>query len=339
MSRRRKLAVGAAATAAYAAFGLRERVKVRAERAGAGALHPSALDGGRESEVASADGTRLHVTTYGPDGAPAVVLVHGWMCRSDFWTPQVRALAGELRLVTYDLRGHGRSKVGPHTRLDSEDLADDLAAVLAATVQDGSRAVVVGHSMGEMSVVAWAGRNPQQVQHKVAAVLLASTGVAELADAVSLFGPVGRSRLVRRTIGKLIFQSPMPYFGRSPITLRMVRHISLSRAASVAEVAFVEDMVLACPPRVRAGWGLMMDRMDLRESVAALTVPAVLVVGTADRLTPPHLAHALADALPHVEALHELPGVGHMSTVEAADFVNDRIRDLVGAHLATQALR
>jgi pimeloyl-ACP methyl ester carboxylesterase len=337
MSRRRKLALAAVAAGAYAGFGLRERVNVRAERDAAPALDPAALAGGRQSQVVSADGTTIHVTVHGPEDAPTVVLVHGWMCRSDFWTPQVLALGGELRLVTYDLRGHGRSRVGPHTRLDAADLADDLAAVLAATVPDGTRAVVVGHSMGAMSVVAWAGRNPEQVAEKAAAVLLASTGVAELAEAVSLFGAVGRSLLVRRTIGKLIFQVPVPYLGRSPVTLRMVRHISLSPQASLAQVAFVEDMVLACPPRVRAGWGLMMDRMDLRESVAALTVPAVLVVGTADRLTPPHLAHALADALPRAEAVHELPGVGHMCTVEAADFVNERIRELVGAHLSAPA--
>lgn len=333
---RRRVAVAAVA-GAYAALAVLDRRRVRADRARTGWLDRSVLAEGRAREVRSADGTALHVTTYGPEGAPTVVLVHGWMCRSDYWTPQVAGLSRDLRLVTYDLRGHGRSRVERGCRLTSDDLADDLEAVLEGTLEPGSRAVLVGHSMGAMSVVAWAGRHTAQVPRRAAAVLLASSGVSELSAALSVFGPIDRSRVARRALGNVVFRSPFPYLGRTPISLRSVHHMSLSRHATPAQVAFIEDMVVACPPRVRAGWGTMMDRLDLRDALGALDVPAVVVVGTDDRMTPPSLAHALAGALPRLEALHELPGVGHMSTVEAPEFFNDEIRRLVDAHVGPGA--
>ncbi|WP_157870295.1 alpha/beta fold hydrolase, partial [Streptomyces ossamyceticus] len=98
----------------------------------------------RELTAVSADGARLHVETHGPDGAPAVVLVHGWTCSTAFWAAQIRDLAVDHRVIAYDQRGHGRS---PAAALCSTDaLADDLEAVLAATLAPGEKAVLVGHS-------------------------------------------------------------------------------------------------------------------------------------------------------------------------------------------------
>jgi pimeloyl-ACP methyl ester carboxylesterase len=72
-------------------------------------------------------------------------------------------------------------------------------------------------------------------------------------------------------------------------------------------------MLIACPPDVRAACGLAMADMDLRHAVARLTVPTLVVAGAEDKLTPPSHARRIADALPRLVRLIELPATGHMS--------------------------
>ncbi|MDV9192249.1 alpha/beta fold hydrolase, partial [Streptomyces sp. SR27] len=115
----------------------------------------TSLPASRELTAVSADGARIHVEVYGPEGAPAVVLSHGWTCSIAFWAEQIRALAADHRVIAYDQRGHGRSPApaGP-AGYSTRALADDLEAVLAATLAPGEKAVVAGHSMGGMTLMA-----------------------------------------------------------------------------------------------------------------------------------------------------------------------------------------
>lgn len=294
--------------------------------------------GGRRTTVESADGTRLHVRVVGPDDAPTVVLAHGWTCSTEYWTPQLRALSAQLRLVAYDQRGHGSSEAGPGRRFTAEHLADDLAAVVGATVREGERAVLVGHSMGAMSIVAWAHRHQEQLRRTAAAALLASTGVADLVtESLLLRLPAGWAR-ARALCGRAFLTAPTALGRATPLTHRGVRYVALSPSATPAQVAFCERIVLGCPPRVRAGWGAVLGRLDLTHALAALQVPTTVVAGDADRLTPLVHARRIAAALPDLEQLVELPGVGHMSTVEAADAVNHHIRRLVARHVTHSPL-
>ncbi|MGF7233760.1 MAG: alpha/beta fold hydrolase, partial [Frankia sp.] len=139
--------------------------------------------------VTSADGTAINVRIYGPDGAPTVVLAHGWTCAIDFWTPQIRGLCADRRVVAYDQRGHGRSGLPGPSGCTMDALADDLLAVLDACVPAGERAVVAGHSMGGFATLALAGRHPAELRRRVAGVVLASTAAVDvLADARVLPG-------------------------------------------------------------------------------------------------------------------------------------------------------
>ena len=106
------------------------------------------------SEVTSFDGTRLAVTLLGPAGAPTVVLVHGLGLSTESWGEVPDRLAGSHRVLAYDLRGHAQSgdaRSGDHSL---EAHARDLAAVLGSCLDDGGKAVVVGHSLGGGIVLA-----------------------------------------------------------------------------------------------------------------------------------------------------------------------------------------
>lgn len=288
---------------------------------------------GRKLDVRGADGTRLHVDVLGPDDAPTVVLVHGWTCCREFWAPQLNTMSSRYRLVAFDLRGHGRSEAPQGGDFTPEALADDLAAVLAASVPDGQRALLVGHSLGAMSIVSWAGRHRAEVRDRVAAALLLSTGTSDLiTESLILKPPAGLSK-PWAAISRHSMAAPVPYGFRNPITTRIVRYVALSKQASPAEVDFCSRIVLACDRRWRSATARTLSKLDLDHAIEHLDVPTLVLSGTADRMTPPVLAKRLAERLPQLIERVELPGVGHMSPVEAPEEVNQRIDALVDRYL------
>ncbi|KIF74867.1 alpha/beta hydrolase [Streptomyces sp. 150FB] len=287
---------------------------------------PSGRPAPRELTVVSADGSRLHTEVYGPDGAPAVVLSHGWTCSIGFWAAQIADLAADHRVIVYDQRGHGRTAPpAARTGHTTDALADDLEAVLAATLEAGEQAVLAGHSMGGMTLLAASGR-PGFREHAAAAVLC-STGSSRLV-AESLVLPLRAGRLRTWLTGKIL-GSPAPLGPVSPLSKRMLRYGTMGAGAAPERVLACVRMVHACPRAVRVAWSHVLAVLDLDAEVGELRVPTAVFVGTADRLTPPVQARALAAALPDCAGLVELHGVGHMTPVEAPEAVTARIRELV----------
>ncbi|MEU1037341.1 alpha/beta fold hydrolase [Streptomyces sp. NPDC005551] len=277
----------------------------------------------RVPTVDSADGARLHVEVHGPEGAPAVVLVHGWTCSTAFWAAQIRDLAVDHRVIAYDQRGHGRSPASPACSVDG--LADDLEAVIAATLAPGEKAVFAGHSMGGMTLMA-ASRRAAFRAH-AAAALLCSTGSSRLV-AESLLIPMRAGRL-RTRLTKSVLGSRAPLGPVSPLARRILKYVTMGPGASPQMVEACARIVHACPRRVRHSWSQVLDLLDLDHGVRELRVPTAVLVGTADRLTPAVHARALVAALPECVGVTELPGLGHMTPIEAPDLVTARIRELV----------
>ncbi|WP_205699612.1 alpha/beta fold hydrolase [Conexibacter sp. SYSU D00693] len=286
---------------------------------------------GEEVEVVSADGTRLHAELHGPDGAPVVVLTHGWTCSSQFWTLQVQDLATDHRVVVWDLRGHGASAEPEGRDFAMERFAEDLEAVLDAAVgPDGRAALVAGHSMGAMTIVAWAAERQGRVRERVDAAALLNTGVGDLvSESLVARVPVRMKPLAGRVL--LTARTPMPK-RTTPISHRAVRHVALCRAASPAAVDFSERLSMDCRPHVRAGAGATLERLDIAHGLEALDVPTLVVAGADDRLTPPVHAERMAERLPHVVEHVVLARTGHMGPLERDREVTQRLRALVADH-------
>ncbi len=297
----------------------------RPTHAESGAYAPPAP--ARELTAVSADGARLHVEVHGPESAPAVVLSHGWTCSTAFWAAQIRALSADHRVIAYDQRGHGRSPVGPACSTDA--LADDLEAVLAATLAPGERAVIAGHSMGGMTIMASAER--AGFREHAAAVLLCSTGSSELV-AASTVVPLRPGRIRTWLTGRIL-ASRAPLGPVTPLARRVLRYGTMAPGSAPDMVEACARIVHACPRKVRHAWSQVLALLDLDHGVRELRVPAAVVVGTADRLTPPVKARAVADALPECLGLTELPGIGHMSPVEAPGPITGKIRELVDTYI------
>ena len=286
----------------------------------------------RELSVVSADGARVHVELHGPEDAPAVVLAHGWTCNTRFWDAQVRDLAVDHRVVVYDQRGHGRSPEAGPGGYSTRALADDLEAVLKATLEPGRKAVLGGHSMGGMTLMAAAGR--AAVREHGAAVLLCSTGSSRL-TAESLVLPL-RAGALRTRMTAAVLGARAPLGPVNAVSKVILKYATMGRGSAPERVDTCARIVHACPRGARVAWGHVLAELDLEARVRELRLPTAVIAGTEDRLTPPVHARAVEAALPHSLGLTELAGMGHMTPVEAPEVVTAKLRELVASYVTLE---
>jgi pimeloyl-ACP methyl ester carboxylesterase len=282
------------------------------------------------SEVTLADGVRLHVDTSGPADAPVtVVLLHGWCLDRRTWHHQVRALRalGEPRprVVAYDSRGHGRS--GP-TRLRSATLStlgDDLAEVLRRCAPAGP-VVLAGHSMGGMTIMEYAHTHSEEFAERVAGLLFVST-TAEGHTHTRYGLPSHLATLMRagETIGASVLARSgawHPHRAMLPALRPALRWLLFGDEYEDAALQVTLKSIGRASLRSIGGFRASVGAQRRLETLAALgDVPAAVLVGDRDRLTPPRCAESIAEALPGTE-LTICPGAGHMLMLERPDEVS-----------------
>lgn len=303
--------------------------------------------------VRTADGAQLRVHVYGPDTAPTLVLIHGWACSLEYWYPQINAFAGEYRVVSYDQRGHGASTLGTST-VSEHTLADDLSAVLDATLRDDELAVLAGHSMGGLTIQAWAKHHPEQVSRRASAVLLANTANAGIRGETDMLPLLNKQltlaqypvtllgapvRMPQQVSESLLF-SPLPIPG-GWLTQQVLRTRILTPEATADEVDFAMGIVRSCRPVARARHAAAMADMDLSAGTANLTVPTTVIASARDRLLPQRLSRPIVDILRrtgHLADFHVLPH-GHLSNVEDTDAFDAVVHQILRSSSNSRATR
>lgn len=277
---------------------------------------------GSDLSVRAFDGTELHAEVFGPEDGQTIVLAHGWTENLTYWAYITRHLVEQgFRVVAYDHRGHGRSAAAAEGDYSIPALGRDLDAVLEAAVPDGQRATVAGHSLGGMAIVSWA--EGHEVERRVHAAALLNTGMGDLlAEQLLLPLPALAAALNRVLPPSAVVSSraPVPRFS-TPLSHLILRYVVFGRAASPAQVAFYERMLVASPPDARASIGMTISELDLRDALPRLTVPTLILAGEQDRLTPPAMAHSMAKSLPDLRELVVLSDTGHMAPLERPDEV------------------
>ena len=280
--------------------------------------------------VTSADGTVLHAERFGSAHAGAtLVLAHGWTEAIAYWGPVIRRLASdELTLVAYDLRGHGQSQPAHEDDYGLERFGEDMEAVLAALGGDPAHTAVAGHSLGAMSIAAWAAAH--DVSARVGGAAMINTGLSNLIGGALVLGEIG-ARLAPEWVSRTLLGSGRPLLPVStPLSLAAARHIAFGPDASSGMVAFYERMLISTDAGARGAVGISRSGLDLSEAVARITVPTIVIAGDRDRLTPPAHAERIAEALPSPAGLTVLERTGHMSPLERPDEVAAALRELLG---------
>ena len=307
MRTRTALLLGASAGALAAALA------VRARRADRSLLE--AIEYGEHLEVTTSDGATLVVDVLGPEEGPTVVLAHCWGGHVDNWS----LVAGPLlerghRVVRWHQRGHGPSTVGDEG-FAVERFGTDLAEVLEAV--DARDAVVAGHSLGGMTVQAFAIGHPEVAADRTRGLVLVATAAGGLSAR-----PLGRATDSLERVGPLLDRAMASRYGHV-----LVRG-TLGKGASHAAVRATRDHFVGTPFPTRQGILQGLKAMDLREAGARIGVPTTVMVGSRDPLTPPAFSRGMAATIPEAR-LVELRGRGHMLPMEAPEEI---VEIIVGHH-------
>jgi len=255
---------------------------------------------------AEVEGARLHILQRG--GGPVALFIHGFPFDATMWVEQLDALSGTRRCIAPDLRGFGRSSPVTGEPLSMETHAADLAAVLDLVSEE--RADIVGLSMGGYVALAFAELYPDRVR----SLALVDTRAGPDDEQ----GRLGRDATAARVVQE----------GRSWMAATMDETL-LGPDASLQARARLRTMIEGCPYETIVGaLGGMRDRPDRTPVLATVTVPAAVIVGEHDTVTPPGAATLMADALQDA-TVHVVPGAGHLSPVERPVEVAAALRTLL----------
>lgn len=266
------------------------------------------LPPGQARTVTTDDGADLAMTVAGE--GPTILLSHCWTGAREIWAPVAhRLVRSGFRVVLYDQRGHGSSTVGTGG-LSLERLGDDLRAVLESV--DARDAVLAGHSMGGMSIMALALQHPVVLHERARALVLVSTKAERLGDGrnealnLRIVASPLVERLMRTRYGYLLVRD---YVGPHRRLVPMLR---------------TRDSFVACAALTRHTLLGAMHAMDLRDGLPHVKLPTTVVVGGHDALTPRRGAEQIVSLLPDAH-LEVLPESGHMLPLEDPDAITELI--------------
>lgn len=275
-----------------------------------------------------------------PPAPATVVFCHGYCLNQDSWHFQRAALRGLVRSVYWDQRSHGRSARGVAQSRDAlpvtmEELGRDLKAVLDAAVPEGP-VVLVGHSMGGMTVMAFADQYPDYVRERVVGAAFVGTSAGRLGE-VSFGLPAAGVNAVRRILPGVLKalgqQAELVERGRratADLFAGIIKRYSFSsKDVDPAVARFGERMIEHTPIDVVAEFYPVFGDHDKTEALAHFReVPVLVLAGTGDLVIPSGHSEAIADALPDAE-LVLVPDAGHLVLLECPELVTDRLADLL----------
>ncbi|GGZ58070.1 alpha/beta fold hydrolase [Streptomyces bluensis] len=351
------VAAGAAAGVAIERLtvgrGMRKKARLALDSAGPyGALR------GKPGKAYADDGTELYyeVDDIEPEAglgprkrrlfgrkAPApvtVVFCHGYCLNQDSWHFQRAALRGVVRTVHWDQRSHGRSGRNPaqaegRVPVTIDQLGRDLKAVLDAAVPKGP-IVLVGHSMGGMTMMALAAHYPELIRDRVVGVALIGTSSGRLGE-VNFGLPVAGVNAIRRVLPGVLRalgqQAELVERGRratADLFAGIIKRYSFAtRDIDPAVARFAERMIEGTPIDVVAEFYPAFTEHDKTEALVHFAgLPVLVLAGTKDLVTPSEHSEAIADLLPDAE-LVLVPDAGHLVMLEHPEVVMDRLADLL----------
>lgn len=238
-------------------------------------------------------GITVHVQQEGPPGAPAVLMLHSLGTNLHVWDAQANALSSSLRVIRFDLRGHGLTSVtpGPYA---IDDLARDAIAVLDAL--GVAKAHVAGLSIGGLVAQALAALAPD----RMLSLVLCDTALA--IPPANLWHE--RAAVVRKS-------------GMAAITdAVMARWMTPPNADSPAAHG-LRAMLGATAPE---GYAASAEAIAAWAGVSGLTTRTLVLVGSDDLATSPDAAAALAAAIPGA-TLQVIPDAAHIAPMERPEAV------------------
>ncbi|MCB9557650.1 MAG: alpha/beta hydrolase [Deltaproteobacteria bacterium] len=285
------------------------------------------IEGVEHRTIVADDGTSIAYQVYGQ--GPAVVFANGLGGDFSTWRHQYRALGNGRRIISWDYRGLFRSE----TPRDSSTYsltwqARDLERILEA--EGVTRALFCGWSMGVQVNFEYYRRRPEQF---AGLVVLNGTAGAPFATA---FGLPLMSVVVRLLVDSLRMLSPaltplIGYVARWPGLCAVLKRLGAA-APSLDEQVFADIAEQFATIDIDAYLRTFgeLGAHDARDVLSAVSVPALIVTGSKDFMTPEHTARSMAETIPNARYLC-VDGATHYTAVEFPELVNRHLCDFVAS--------
>jgi len=257
-----------------------------------------------------AHGHEMEYEVNGPRTGTPVVLIHGFPFSKEMWKPQVEVLKNKYYTVSYDVRGHGRSGTGDG-QYTLELFVDDFIALLDH-LRIG-RAVVAGLSMGGYIALRAIERHPERFR----GLILADTR----SEADSNEGKISRANQARK-----VKADGMKKFAETFVAGLFFKETFQRNPHMIDEITSV--IAHTSPLAVAGTFIALAARTDTTASLYTMKVPALILVGRHDSLTPPSASSAMKEKIPNAE-MFILPKAAHMSNLENAEEFNRRLLEFL----------
>jgi len=229
---------------------------------------------------------------------PTLLMIHGAGGRAQVWRNQVHLLKSSLNTLAMDLPGHGKSTEKSMGSID--EYARWLTATLEAFFPE--KPYLMGHSMGGAIVQRLALENPTLIK----GIILAATGSRLGVAPAFLDGLLNNFETIIDTI--------MAYAYAPGVDVRIVTEgAALMRESGSA---IVHGDFTAC------------NQFDLRDRIAQITLPALILCGEKDQLTPPLLSEKLQKAISQ-SRYDMIPSAGHMVMIENHKAFNKSVLNFI----------
>lgn len=264
---------------------------------------PEPATGEGEERTIEVDGVGIHCLIAGPTGAPPVVFIHGLGGSLATWSLNLPAFAERCRICALDLPGAGASDK-PQAGYDVASLANTVARVLEALGPDWLPVNLVGHSLGGAVALALAGRFPGRVRRLV---LVDGAGLGPEIDGALL-------DMMREEPTQAGVRAELSRFFAQPgfVQQALVEQLYEQRLQPGAQEALDKT--------IDAAFGGGTQRIDLRETLATLPVPTLVVWGAQDAVIP--ASHAQAATAAPQGRIEVFEGCGHCPHIERAEAFN-----------------
>jgi pimeloyl-ACP methyl ester carboxylesterase len=285
-------------------------------------------------EVTTPDGVVLHTEVdEGPTDDFTLVFVHGYGLNLDCWHFQRRHFRGQFRQVFYDQRSHGRSSRSEAELCRIPQLADDLYQVLQEVVGDRP-VILIGHSMGGMTIMRLAQSRRELFGSQILGVALFSTSAGEVLNYSPIRGIPGRTfhRVAEPLMAGLNRIPELVAQGRragSDLGYVVTRRLAFGPDVPPRYVDFAAEMLAEIPLEVVADYYPAFGEVDEFRALEILSaVPTVVVGGENDVITPIQHTARIIDLLPKAEA-SRVENCGHLGMIEKHEIFNDALDRLI----------
>ena len=284
------------------------------------------------------DGSDLHVEFYGPEDGILIVLTHGWGLHGGEWNYLKRELAGDFRLIVWDEPGLGDSTRPTSRDYSINNLARSLEAVLA--LAGGKPAILLGHSIGGMIILTFCRLFPSALGSRVSGLVLSHTTPTNPVRTTS--GSAFYTAIEKPVLMPLMYLtialSPLVCLMNWLSYLNGSAHLmnklsSFGGTETWEQIDFATKFQPQASPAVLARGMLGMMRYDATKTLAAISVPTLVVAGDRDSTTKPEASERICDSVPGARLITLTPAK-HLGLIEHHERYAKAVREFA---YATQA--